>query len=753
MHSSAPDRAAAPAQKRMANMNVIARSFRDRLTARHWRIILMLGVALTVAGAASKSGSNTSRAARPEITDPLISASGATGLVITANSASIGNDGTITASYTVTDVSGLPLDITGTTTTGVISISLVAAYIPNNAEQYTAYTTKVSSGAAGTFTNAGPDSGGTTTSLGNGKYTYVFHTKAPTGFDTTATTTIGIYGKRTLTAFGLPNEMASTTFNFVPNGSPVTHVRDIVETATCDQCHDELSHHGGQRRLVALCILCHQPQSHEEVLGTTVDFKVMIHKIHIGSQLPSVLAGGSNMVNGEDFSKVIFPATASASDAGATAGFRCTKCHSQTAGAVQANYYATKPSAAACGSCHDNLNFATGVNHPGGPQPDDTQCANCHTPQGELPFDASIIGAHMVPEDAVAGSPYPLLGGVQIALTSVSNGVAGKAPTINFTLQDGSGKPLPYSQMASLTFVMAGPTTDYGYTSFGSGLTTPGYVTESGSATTVNCSAAGVCSYTFTHAIPANSTGTYAISFYGTRVAEVLLAGTTAQQTVNESPFNNVIYFSVDGSPVVNRRTVVAVSTCNNNCHVSLELHGGSRRNTELCVMCHNPSNTDFTQRPSATTVAQRTLPNLGIDFNLLVHRIHDGANLAAQGASYTVIGYQGSVNDFTTTLYPAFDPSGNPNMLANCSMCHSTNTEQNLPMGLNATTNPQAYINPTPAITAACTGCHADATTSGHAMVMTSSGQGETCTVCHSSTAVNGITPPFSVSTVHTLY
>jgi OmcA/MtrC family decaheme c-type cytochrome len=731
-------------------MKSFVTSIRTQFTMRTWLIILLLSAALTVA-AARKLPTNTATGVKPDITDPIISFPGASGLVITANSASIATNGTITATYTVTDLSGLPLDITGVTTTGVVAISLVAAYIPNNSEQYTAYTTRVSTGAAGTFTNAGADSGGTTTALGNGKYTYVFHTVAPAGFDATATHTIGIYGKRTLTQFGLPNEMASTTFDFVPNGSPVTHVRDIVETATCNQCHDEMSHHGGQRRLVALCILCHQPQSHEEVLGTTVDFKVMIHKIHIGSQLPSVLAGGTNMVNGEDFSQVIFPATASASDAQATSGFRCTKCHSQTAGSKQANYYATKPSAAACGSCHDNLNFATGVNHAGGPQPDDTQCADCHIPQGELPFDASIIGGHMVPEDAVAGSAYPLLGGVQINLTSVSNGVAGKAPTINFNLLDGSGKALPYSSMASLTFVMAGPTTDYGYTNFGV-TTTPGYVTESGSATTVTCSAAGACSYTFTHTIPANSKGTYAISFYGSRVAEVLLAGTTAQKTVTESPFNNVIYFSVDGSPVANRRTVVQVSTCNNNCHVSLEMHGGSRRNTELCVMCHNPSNTDFTQRPSATDVSQRSLPNIGIDFNLLIHRIHDGANLKAQGASYTVIGFNGSVNDFTTTLFPAFDPSGNPNMLANCSMCHNTGTEQNLPLGLNATTNGQAYINPAPAITAACTGCHADQASSAHALSMTDS-LGEACTACHSSTPVNGITPPFSVVTVHTLY
>ena len=215
---------------------------------------------------------------------------------------------------------------------------------------------------------------------------------------------------------------------------------------------------------------------------------------------------------------------------------------------------------------------------------------------------------------------------------------------------------------------------------------------------------------------------------------------------------NNVIYFSADGSPVLSRRAVVQTSNCN-NCHYSLELHNGQMKNTQTCIMCHNPSNTDAANRPTANVVAQRSLPAVGIDFNLLVHRIHDGGNLAALGASYTVIDSQGNSNDFTTTWYPGFDTSGNGNMLANCSMCHNSNTEQALPVGLNATTNGQAYINPTPAVTAACTGCHADATTSGHASVMTSANQGETCNVCHSSATVNGILPPFSVAVAHTLY
>jgi OmcA/MtrC family decaheme c-type cytochrome len=667
------------------------------------------------------------------------------GLTITINSAAIAKDGTITVTYTVADPSGLPLDTTGVTTPGTISLSFIAAVIPNNQEQYTSYTTSVVTGTKIASTQqAGADSGGSATNVGPGQYQYTFHTKAPTGFDVTATHTIGIYGSRNLTVYSLGTNYASATYNFVPNGSKVTHVRDLIETKTCDTCHDQLSAHGGSRRGLNLCILCHQPQTVDPNTGDTLDAKVFFHKLHLGARLPSVVAGTPYIpaINSHgifNYSAVVFPASSSLSDSGAATGFRCTKCHDQKSGATQAMNYATMPGAVVCGSCHDDVNFATGVNHPGGPQPDDSMCANCHIPQGELPFDASIIGAHTVPEDST------LLGGVQIALKSVTNGVAGKTPTINFTLLDGKGNPLPYSQMSSLTFIMAGPTTQYGYTSFGSTVTTPGYVTESGSATTVTCSAAGACSYTFTHAIPANATGSYAISFYGSRAAETLLTGTTAQVSVTESPFNNVIYFSVDGSPVVSRRQVVAASTCNGNCHYQLELHGGSRRNPELCIMCHNPQLTDSSTRPSATVPALASAPPQGVNFNLLIHRLHYGVNQPSN-RPYIVVGFNGTTDDFSTTLYPALSPTGSATDLENCSMCHVNGSEQNLPELLGPVLDPQGPVNPNQPVSSACTGCHMDIPSASH-MLSNTTTLGEACTVCHGSAGA------YAVDQVHAQY
>ena len=141
---------------------------------------------------------------------------------------------------------------------------------------------------------------------------------------------------------------------------------------------------------MGLCIICHQPQTTAASTGVTVNFKVFIHKVNMGKQLPSVIAGGKYAIGNADWSTVAFPADIR----------RCETCHDQKSGAVQATNYLTTPTRAACGSCHDNVDFARGKNHVGGPQVRDNLCATCHLPQGEIDFDASIKGSHMVPQDS-----------------------------------------------------------------------------------------------------------------------------------------------------------------------------------------------------------------------------------------------------------------------------------------------------------------------------------------------------------------
>jgi OmcA/MtrC family decaheme c-type cytochrome len=667
------------------------------------------------------------------------------GLAITINSASISAAGIISVTYTLTDPSGLPLDALGVNTAGVVSLAYVASYIPKGQEQYVAYTTAQATGKAlGTITRPDFELGSPATQVGPGQYQYTFQAQAPVGFDPTVTTTVAVDGNRDLTSFNLGIGYAGTTFNFVPNGSAVTVTRDVIRTQSCNSCHDQLAFHGGYAHGMEMCVLCHQPQNLDPVTGNTLDAKVFFHKIHMGSQLPSVVgtattpsvpyevAGYMNSIT--NFSTVIDPADPR----------RCEVCHSQTTGAVQAKAFLTEASRAACGACHDDVNFMTGVNHPGGFQNDDTMCKDCHIPQGELPFDASIMGAHVVPNDTPATypqNPDTLISSVNVTITSVTSTDAGQKPVVAFTVKDINGNPLALSSLEDLQFTMAGPTTDYGYTSFGSDVTTPGYVGEDGTAGT--CNSGGTCTYTFLHAIPAKATGTYAIGVESERLENVL-AGTTSAQQIESGTPNQVVYFSVDGSAVAARRTVVGETNCN-QCHVHLTLHGNRRNDPQYCVMCHNPSDTDFSQRPAGQTAQT-------INMGVMVHRIHDGVNVVpAGGKPYIIAGFGGSTNDFSGVLYPAMSPAGDATYLQNCSLCHVNSTEQNdLPLmsGLNPVVDPQGWINPVQPISSACSGCHVSKGEASHFLSNGGSAAtnslGEACSVCHASGA------QFAVDAVH---
>ena len=327
----------------------------------------------------------------------------------------------------------------------------------------------------------------------------------------------------------------------------------------------------------------------------------------------------------------------------------------------------------------------------------------------------------------------------------MTGGTPGKAPTVSFTVKDNNGNGIPMgtftANSGSLSLVMAGPTTDYGNTTFTPAVTTPGYVSES-ITTAATCDGSGNCSYTFTHALPANAKGTFTIGIEG-RLNITLLPGTTQQTTATYVGTNQIINFSVDGSPVAPRRTVVAMANCN-NCHTRLEVHGGLRNNVTYCVLCHNPSNTDVSVRSSAVNATDKATPPQSVNFAYMIHSIHTGADLGAAGTDYVVVGYGGSHNSFGQTFAPV--PAGIPNtgvlypaMLngsvgdtANCAMCHTGGSQDVLPVGKNNVTDPQGLVNPLGATASACTACHFDTPTLAHAVLNTSSILGESCTVCH---------------------
>ena len=698
------------------------------------RFFLILAVLAGAVGLQSAGKYSFSKRDKAYFADPRVINFVRPGLVFKVSSASIGKDGTITARVLVTDPQGLPLDRNGVDTPGAISMSFLAATIPNGQKQYTSYTTRTVTAVSGgaTAIQAAADSGGTTTNNADGDYTYTFKTKAPTTFDGTATHTVAVYGSRSLTSFDLGTNYASATLNFIPNGGAVTVTRDVIRDSSCEKCHDNLSFHGGSRVGIALCVMCHTPQSVDPNTGNTVDFPKMVHEIHMGAAAPNAQAGNPYQIYGftgyVNWANVTFPGSSSANDPR-----NCQTCHEQTTGAAQAKAYLT-PNREACGGCHDNVNFATGLNHVNLPQVSDNQCANCHIPQGELPFDASIMGAHITP------TQYSGLPGLVITIVKVDNGTAGSKPAITFTLKDSSGNPLAASSLVGgsnrLAAVLAGPTSDYGYTNFGSDVTTHGYVSED--ATKATCGTDGTCLYQFLHAIPANGTGSYSIGMEGRR-GYTILPGDTNAVTTEYGAVNKVITFSVDGSPVVQRRKVVDIAKCN-ACHTTLSVHGENRNQIEMCVLCHNPSETDVSQR--TTAALQGTAPQ-AVNFSLMIHKIHDGAALAAIGQPFTIIGFGASPVSFSDVTFPAFSTAGAVGNVQNCQMCHVNGSEANLPEGLNNVTTPQGLENPTPATTAACTACHATKPEFSHAVANTTQ-FGESCSACHASGAA------FDVDQVH---
>ena len=645
------------------------------------------------------------------------------GLVVTIESANIANDGTITVQFKLTDPMTLPLDIAGITTPGPISTKFVIGTIPAGQTQYVSYLTKTQTAPSGvTATQATSDSGGTYTQVGDGEYVYTFKYKIPVAvssvrsgvrgsamamsvertraveanasaaaasFDRHATHSIGMWANRDLSAFNLTSiiNQDSEVYTWVPDGSPVTVTRDVIRTASCNKCHDPLQMHD-ERKKIELCVICHTPQSGDAVSGNTVDMKVMIHKIHMGSQLPSVVAGKPYQIIGyqnavSDFSTVVFPADPR----------NCTFCHDQTTGAAQATAY-LKPNRAACGACHDDVNFATGQNHVNLPEVDDSQCAECHIPQGELEFDASIVGAHTIPTSSKT------LTGFVFNIVSVTNAAAGKNPTVTFTVRDNAGNGINIAS-DSVSLVMAGPTTDYA-----------SYVSES--VAKAAGTPDGTYTWTMKNAIPATATGTYSIGIEGYQNT-TLLPGTVLAQTIHEDGINKVYSFSVDGSAVEARRQVVAISNCN-SCHSMLSMHGGVRNQVVQCVLCHNPNQTDSPTRPAAQAPAHT------VDFAYMIHRIHTGNTSTSE---YTIYGYGGSVNDFTKIRFPGD--------LRNCDKCH-VNSAEDLPLSaghLNVT-DPRGLLNPMGPATAACTGCHTDVATASHALSNTTTELGEACAVCH---------------------
>ena len=435
--------------------------------------------------------------------------------------------------YKLTDPKGLGLDRLGITTPGTISVSFLVTYIPKGQTQYVSYITRnrASTDGKNTVVQATGENTGVQTQVADGEYLYTFATKLPKTYDPTATHQIGIYGSRNLTEFDLGTNYDDAVYDFVPaGGTPAP--RDVVKTASCNKCHDQLAFHGGSRRSMELCIMCHQPQTSEAQRRQDGGFQGDDPQDPHGQ--PAAEREGEDALR-DRLHRLVhgglplrsaalreLPRTEERRGPGHAPGTRIRAGRP----ADPATTTSTSPPA---------------TNHVNLPQVDDTQCATCHIPKGELEFDASIQGAHVVPQES-ATRP-----GIVINLVKVDNGGAGQKPTITFTLKDSAGKPIDPSTLVDFAQqdLLRDGRTDHRLRLHqlrqrrhharvrlrGGGRAQPSAGSD------------GTCTYTFTHAVPADAKGTFAIGVEARR-ALTILPGTVKQLSTQYGADNKVMYFS-----------------------------------------------------------------------------------------------------------------------------------------------------------------------------------------------------------------
>ena len=469
---------------------------------------------------------------------------------------------------------------------------------------------------------------------------------------------------------------ATGVYDFVPSGGGGSG-RDIVATGKCNECHNELTAHG-TRVDTKLCVTCHNPGSW--VAGTpntTVDFKVMIHKIHRGAGLPSVVAGTPYVVNGADYSKAAFPQDVR----------NCTKCHDGTPGTAnataQGDNWKTQPNVEACGACHDNVYFSAipdlarpyqRVAHSGGVQIASSTCVLCHA-AGRFSSRQDIVVAHNLPARLKAAAAKFKLNILNVAPTT-----AGGTPVITFSVTEPTNADKPYDIKADSAFTAGGnstlsvklgwSTSDFGNDGSGPNYGQPVSINLLNNPAVVAGVAAGTYTVTSTVAVPGTQTGTLRVIMEGHPAGDVTTAGSFTDRLAVKSVFKD---YAITGSTVA-RRLVVDIAKCK-VCHDVLSLHGSNRTDEPgVCTLCHNPNATDAGRRPATAGVltggADGKLEE-SIDFKTMIHAIHAGQSGKGgyRTKGITVYGFGGSVNDFSNVVFPG--------KLNDCATCHAGNSYQ----------------------------------------------------------------------------
>jgi OmcA/MtrC family decaheme c-type cytochrome len=501
---------------------------------------------------------------------------------------------------------------------------------------------------------------------------------------------IEIYG------FGGPS--VNPTFDFVPNGGALAR-REIVTTAACNGCHDTLGvtpsppFHGGRRVDTKFCVLCHNtnnglaPQSAAAgAPSVPIPFAKAIHGVHTSQDL-LVFEG---TVNNGDFTELEYPQDVR----------NCTTCHKGPDG----DNWKNRPNMVGCGSCHTDVNFTTGANHLGGAAANNQFCALCHTP-------ALIVDYHAT-ENVTPNNPQLRAGlaAFEYNISSVTVNASNQA-VVNFWIKK-NGTAVNLKDNTALTGFTFGPgflvayannvTNPQDYSNFGKSAGQPASVNLSSLLSTL----------TSTDNVTFTATLTAAPFPAGAKMRAVALQSYFTQTNVDvdgDGVNDNVarhtpsVQKNVTGDAV--RRTVVKsgynLTTGQPEgcleCHETFEGHGGSRvNNVQVCVMCHNPSNTSSGRiiNPAGSSPINPDIvalygsdplayPEVSANFKNLIHGIHS-ASMRVDPFIFirnrTSGGFAGVLLNGDEITFP-----GN---LKNCNKCHIGDSfKADLPTGVDFST------------------------------------------------------------------
>jgi len=507
--------------------------------------------------------------------------------------------------------------------------------------------------------------GGVFTDNGDGTYSYKFSfnfravtdpvTDAPIAYEPSLTHRI---------AMQVSDNVTNAIYDFIPNNQNATpDSYKIVANVSCNECHEKFGFHGGDRVAVDYCVTCHNPGSTDANSGNTVDFKVMIHKIHSGENNPEVEAGGEYAIWGfrntkHDYSDVLYPQDT----------VNCTKCHDGTDPETpDGDNWKNEPSEAACSSCHEAPpNFAdlTAAEIEAAHVTPNSTPNNPNLPPG-VPSIEYVLNSATVDGNNQAVITFKILrDGVPLDLFNLDADLAAPGRWPDFLLayalpQDGITNPAEYNnrprdsaQPITVDLDQLGPVNNDDGTMVDN---SDGTFTATTGGTTFPAGA-----------FPAGAT-----------LRAVGLQGYFQVDTDDDGDDNYSLHtpsavIAVSGDD--ERREVVDNNNCA-SCHEWFEGHGGNRVfNMNICVFCHVPNLTSSGRRIDPADASDAVKDAYGPDpllypeatnnFKDMIHGIH-GAEVRTTDYEFVRDRLNGIPYNWSDVVFPA--------SASDCLRCHKS--------------------------------------------------------------------------------